>query len=191
MITSKEEYKQYLQADLEAKKIPKYKWKYYFTFPILRFQRLLRKVEYYENCRTDIIGKLYVKYLRFRFYKLSLQLGFSMGTHVFGPGLDIAHYGSVLVSDRSKVGKNFRIHSDVNIGGKDGEVPVIGDNVYIGPGAKLFGPIRVGNGVTIGANSVVNRDVPDNVMVAGIPAKIIKVQGRNEVPIAKLERSAN
>ncbi|GAA3319001.1 hypothetical protein GCM10020331_024100 [Ectobacillus funiculus] len=54
-----------------------------------------------------------------------------------------------------------------------GAVPKIGNNVYIGPGAKIFGGITIGNNVSIGANSVVTKDVPDNVTVVGIPAKII------------------
>ncbi|WP_260267260.1 serine O-acetyltransferase [Pediococcus parvulus] len=55
--------------------------------------------------------------------------------------------------------------------------PIIGDNVYIGPGAKLFGKIHIGNNCAIGANAVVNKNVPDNVTVAGIPAKIINHRG--------------
>jgi len=49
----------------------------------------------------------------------------------------------------------------------------LGNNVYIGPGAKLFGSITVGNNVAVGANAVVNTNIPDNVTVGGIPAKII------------------
>lgn len=61
-------------------------------------------------------------------------------------------------------------------GGKSGwyEVPVIGDNVRISAGARILGPVRIGNNVIIGANAVVVKDVPDNCIVAGIPAKIIK-----------------
>ena len=62
----------------------------------------------------------------------------------------------------------------VNIGAYEGGVPVIGDDVYIGPGAKIFGDIAIGNNVSIGANAVVNKSFPDDVIIAGIPAKIIK-----------------
>lgn len=61
----------------------------------------------------------------------------------------------------------------VNIGLKNGKAPTIGNNVYIGPGAKLFGGIRIGDNVVIGANAVVNCDFPSNVSVAGVPARII------------------
>lgn len=68
------------------------------------------------------------------------------------------------------------IGQGVTIGGKSGwyEVPVIGDNVEINAGARVLGPVRIGNNVIIGANSVVVKDVPDNCVVAGIPARIIR-----------------
>lgn len=99
-----------------------------------------------------------------------------------GGGTKLAYGGlAVIVHARSRIGKNCIIGSCVTIGGKSGwyEVPVIGDNVDIATGAKILGPIRVGNNVIIGANAVVTKDVPDNCIVAGIPAKIIK---RNIAP---------
>ena len=56
-------------------------------------------------------------------------------------------------------------------------MPTIGDNVYLGPGAKIFGKIQVGNNAAIGANCVVTRDVPDNGVAVGIPAKVISYEG--------------
>lgn len=58
-------------------------------------------------------------------------------------------------------------------------MPIIGNNVYIATGAKILGPIKIGNNVTIGANSVVIKDVPDNMVVAGVPAKIININSFN------------
>lgn len=77
---------------------------------------------------------------------------------------------------RTVVGKNCMIGQGVTIGGKSGwyEVPVIGDNVIINAGSKIIGPVRIGNNVEIGANSVVVKDVPSNCVVAGIPARILK-----------------
>ncbi|WP_288083930.1 MULTISPECIES: serine O-acetyltransferase [Bacteroidales] len=60
-------------------------------------------------------------------------------------------------------------------------VPVIGDNVHISHGAIVFGGITIGNNVTIGANSVVNKPVPDNAVVAGIPAKILRIKQAGEL----------
>jgi serine O-acetyltransferase len=63
----------------------------------------------------------------------------------------------------------------VTIGGKSGwyEVPIIGNNVEINAGARILGPVKVGDNVVIGANAVVTKDVPSNCVVAGVPAKII------------------
>ena len=73
--------------------------------------------------------------------------------------------------------KNCNISQGVTIGivnsGEKAGVPSIGDRVYIGPGAKIIGNIKIGNDVAIGANAVVVSDVPDGVTVGGIPAKAI------------------
>lgn len=94
-----------------------------------------------------------------------------------GEGTKFGYGGmAVILHARTKIGKNCIIGSCVTIGGKSGwyEVPVIGDNVEIHSGAKIIGPVRIGNNVIIGANAVVTKDIPDNCVVAGIPAKIIK-----------------
>ena len=94
-----------------------------------------------------------------------------------GKGTKFGYGGiAVVLHARTVIGKNCMIGQGVTIGGKSGwyEVPVIGDNVHISAGARLLGPVRIGNNVIIGANAVVVKDVPDNCIVAGIPAKIIK-----------------
>lgn len=94
-----------------------------------------------------------------------------------GGGTKFGYGGmAVILHARTKIGKNCIIGSCVTIGGKSGwyEVPMIGDNVEIHSGAKIIGPVRIGNNVIIGANAVVTKDIPDNCVVAGIPAKIIK-----------------
>jgi len=96
---------------------------------------------------------------------------------ILGKGTRFAYSGiGVVLHKRTRMGKNCMIGTQVTVGGKSGhfEVPVIGDNVYLATGAKILGPIKIGNNVTVGANAVVIKDVPDNCVVAGIPAKIIK-----------------
>jgi len=82
----------------------------------------------------------------------------------------------VVLHARCKIGDNVEIGTNVTIGGRSGhyDVPVILNNVYIATGAKILGPIKIGNNVIIGANAVLIKDVPNNVIVAGVPAKIIK-----------------
>lgn len=94
-----------------------------------------------------------------------------------GKGTVLAYGGiGIVVHARAVIGRNCVIGQNTTIGGKSGwyEEPVIGDNVHISAGARILGPIRIGNNVIIGANAVVVKDVPDNCIVAGIPAKIIK-----------------
>jgi len=83
----------------------------------------------------------------------SRRLGFTIPPNVFGPGLSIAHYGTIVVNGAARVGANCRLHVGVSIGtaaGASSAAPILADNCYIGPGAKLFGPITIGDGTVIG-----------------------------------------
>ncbi|MBZ6489051.1 serine O-acetyltransferase [Priestia aryabhattai] len=176
MIKNKTDYLYYLQRDMEAHNVSKWGIRMRYQHPTLRFQRLLRKIEYYKNCRKDFIGKFYFIILKFAFHKQSINLGFTIPINVFGPGLSIAHYGSIVINKNSNIGENCRIHSATNIGESKGESPTIGNNVYIGPGVKIFGGITIGDNVSIGANAVVNKSFPDNAIIGGVPAKVLSFQ---------------
>jgi serine O-acetyltransferase len=97
-----------------------------------------------------------------------------------GKGTKFAYGGSgVVIHSDSIVGVNCNIGTGVTIGGrgnhsKGTHTPIIGNNVYIGTGAKILGAVRIGSNVVIGANAVVINNVEDNVVVAGIPAKVIR-----------------
>lgn len=90
-----------------------------------------------------------------------------------GGGLLVQHGFSTIITAQ-KIGRNVKIFQQVTIGFKEDKWPIIGDNVEICCGAKVLGGIHVGNNVVIGANAVVVKDVPDNVVMGGVPAKIIK-----------------
>ena len=81
----------------------------------------------------------------------------------------------------SELGANCNISHQATVGykgrGSRKGFPTLGDNVYVGPGAKVIGSVKVGNNVAIGANAVVTHDVPDNAVVAGVPARIISLEG--------------
>ena len=113
---------------------------------------------------------------KFLFQKLSIKLGFSIPLNVFGPGLSIAHYGTIVVNSAAKVGKNCRIQEGVNIGSTNGSsgAPKIGDNVFIGTGSKIIGDIFIEDDVAIGANAVVVKSIIEKgVTYGGVPAKKI------------------
>lgn len=176
-IRSRRDYKAFLAADLAARHDAVWRPWHRFTRPVIHFQRMMRRIEYLQNCRRDPLSRLLLVLLRLRFHRLSVRLGFSIPPGVFGPGLSIAHHGTIVVNAKTRVGRNCRIHCDVNIGDLRGKTPRIGNNVYIGPGAKIFGDIDIGDDVAIGANAVVNRSVPSNVTVGGVPAKVISQEG--------------
>lgn len=183
MIDSKKKLKEFLEADKKAMRISK-KRPFFLGDEIWKFEIQLRKLEYYTNCKKNIIDKVLLQIYRFKLHKLSTKLNFYIKPNVFKEGLSIAHIGPVIVNDYAKIGKNCRIHVGVNIGAKINEptlAPIIGDNVYIGPGAKIYGNIVIGNNVAIGANAVVNKNVPDNVTVAGVPAKVVSNKGNTRI----------
>lgn len=176
MISSRSELKRYLAADLAQADYSGGLKSYLFN-EIWRYLRLLRTQEYYHNCRTGILSKVIYFYLEYRRKRLGNRLGFTIPINVFGPGLSIAHVGTIVVNPKTRVGKNCCIHICVNIGAaKDlNEAPTIGDNAYIGPGAKLYGPIVLGDNISIGANAVVNKSFAEgNCVIAGVPAKKIR-----------------
>ncbi|AKB49781.1 serine O-acetyltransferase [Methanosarcina barkeri str. Wiesmoor] len=193
MIQSKKDYIFYLKADEIALKKKRGTVQYYRDYlldDIWRFERLLRKREFYINCKKGIIYKLYLPYLYFKFQRLSTKLGFTIPPNVFGPGLSIAHKGTLIVNSNAKVGENCRIHTGVNIGtnaySMEDElrpdfvlpVPKIGNNVYIGPGVKIFGDIEIADNIAIGANSVVNKSFKEEgITIAGVPAKKVSSEG--------------
>lgn len=182
MISSRSDYLSYLEADRIAlqKNLP-------IRFrphkdPIWAFQQALRRFEYALNCNKNRFYRT-TAYIIYRM--LGLLLNFSIPPNAFGPGLSIAHYGTIVVNSNARIGANCRIHVCVNIGAdaRDGtKAPQIGDNCYIAPGAKIFGGITIGNNVAIGANAVVNKSFPEgNVSIGGIPARVISESGSEAI----------
>ena len=179
MIQSKADYREYLELDLKALGINNNLINR-FMHDIWKYQRLLRRYEYHINCSHGMLGKLTKLYFRYRLLKKGRSLGFSIPPNVFGSGLSIAHAGTIVVNKNAKVGKNCRLHVCVNIGAdiSDGtKAPTIGNDCYIGPGAKLYGNIYLGDNVGIGANAVVNKSFGSNLTIAGVPAKEISSKG--------------
>lgn len=143
------------------------------------FLKLLRKYEYIQN-RKELKHLKYFNLfmVKIRFRRISYKLGFSIPINTFGPGLSIPHYGTIVVNGNSRIGMNCRLHVGVNIGASGGsdKAPILGDNIYIGPGAILFGDIKIGDNVSIAANATVNKSFieENNIVLAGTPAKIVK-----------------
>ena len=99
-----------------------------------------------------------------------------------GEGLFIDHGNGVVIGETAEIGENVTLYQDVTLGGTGFATgkrhPTVQDNVTIGSGAKLLGPITIGHGAKIGANSVVIHDVPPNSTVVGNPGHPVRVDGR-------------
>lgn len=97
-----------------------------------------------------------------------------------GRGTTLAYSGlGVVIHARAKIGRRVHISAKATVGGRAGlyEVPVVGDDVLIGSGAQIIGPVRIGDGAKIGANAVVLEDVPAGATVVGIPARVVAPNG--------------
>lgn len=177
MITTKKELKYFLLQDAIALRCNRKRPKL-FGDDVWKFQIILRKTEYYTNLFRGNKKYFLFHYIiyRLKLHNYSIKLGFSIPINVFGPGLSIAHRGTIVVNGAAKVGKNCRIQEGVNIGATNGSksAPQIGDNVFIGTGAKIIGDISIANDVAIGANAVVVKSITESgVTYGGVPAKKI------------------
>lgn len=180
MIKNRQDLKEYLHRDLIRfnNKKPNLKdWILHNeTWYIYKYIRQLRYVEYYKNTKSSRILFLYHWY---KYKRMCYNLKIDIKPNNIGPGFRVMHLGALIrIKKNCRIGSNCTILPGVVIGNKhlenDNSWVYIGDNCYIGLGAKIFGQITIGNNVTIGANAVVTHDIPDNAIVGGVPAKIIR-----------------
>lgn len=141
---------------------------------LYHYVKRLRYVEYYEHNNRLFFLWNYIWYKR-----LSFKLHITIYPNTIGPGLRLYHIGDFIhVGKNVHIGRNCTILPGVVFGNKyekeENNQVIVGDNCYFGLGVKIFGSIKIGNNVTIGANAVVTHDIPDNAIVGGIPAKIIR-----------------
>lgn len=146
---------------------------------IFNLLKQVRKQEYYSS--RGGVYRLAELYHFWRYKRLSFKLKISLFPGTFEGGMRIYHMGGPTIVNRNcQIGKNCTIVCGVIFGNKntseDSQKIVVGDNCYFGAGAKVIGFVRIGNNVTVGANAVVTKDIPDNAVVGGVPARIIKIK---------------
>lgn len=168
MIQNKQDYYAYLAADSAANG-----WNHDWT-RFLKIQywylRRLRKTEYLLNCNK----KLRYMFSRLLLVKTGEKAGWTIPANVFGKGLMVPHYGTIIVNKSARFGENCVVQCGVNVSeGASG-----GNHIYFAAGCKVMKNVHIADDVIIGANAVVTKDVlePD-VVIGGIPAKIISHNG--------------
>lgn len=180
MIASKKELRYIFQEDLKRynNKKPSLKdWLLHNEiWYIFYYIKHLRYIEYYKDKNRILFLWHFIIYKH-----LGFKLHVTIYPHTIGPGFRLYHIGDFThIGPNVRIGKNCTILPGVVFGHKtekgDDKITIVGDNCYFGLGVKILGSVRIGNNVTIGANSVVTKDIPDNVIVAGVPAKIIKTK---------------
>ena len=148
--------------------------------PGLKFLFWMRTCAYLHGVPLFRYTFFLIAWLIHRHYLFKYDISISYYTRI-GSGLQIGHTGGIVVASSAIIGKNCNLSHQVTIGvtrrGDRAGAPTIGDNVYIGPGAKIIGNVKIGNHAAIGANCVVTKDVPDHAVVVGVPGRIVSYRG--------------
>ncbi len=182
MITSKNELKDFIQKDRKALGM-KHPYIASLTYGeharIRNYLTTLRRTEYYSQ-KSSTIGKFLYAINKLNLRRKSLKYGIYIAPNSIGKGLNLPHPGFIRVDSFVKIGNYCTILPMVLFGKAHPENNtkiIVGDNCYFGVGSSVIGNnITIGNNVTVAAGAVVTKDIPDNVVVAGIPAKIIKIK---------------
>lgn len=141
---------------------------------IISYLQALRKCAYYSQYLNKglLMNSLRYYYWFYKYKRLGLTLGFSIGYNSIGYGVCIPHYGTIVIGNSNKIGNYAVLHTCTCISDNGKE---IGDALYLSTGVKITSKVRLGNGISIGANSLVNKSFEgDNLLIAGMPAKVIR-----------------
>lgn len=146
-------------------------FKYTFWMRTCRYTRSNPLLKY----SLHLLARMLLQHYRFKF-----GIDIPYATQI-GSGFYIGHFSGIFVNADCVIGKNCNISQGVTLGnanrGRNKGSPIVGDNVYFGPGAKVVGAVRIGNYAAIGANCVVTHDVPDHGVVIGVPGRVISTAG--------------
>ena len=133
----------------------------------------------YKECRNIFLNRLHRNIVMYVMTKMLFppldSCYINMPPEKIGGGFSLQHGFSTVIAAK-EIGKNCRVFQQVTVGFHGEHAPVIGDDVQITAGAIVIGNVHIGDGATVGAGAVVTHDVPENAVVAGVPAKVIKMK---------------
>lgn len=147
------------------------------VIPGIKFSIIFRLCQHYRY-KNKLLFYFFFLWLR----RIKYRYGFDISYRTkIGKGLYIGHFGGIVIHGDTEIGENCTISQGMTIGilnrGKNAGIPKIGDRVFIGPSAVILGGITIGDDVLVGANAVVNFDVPDKAVVAAPATQIISAKG--------------
>ena len=153
------------------------------TYPGVKAVFFHKLAYFFYVAGFDLIARIISQTIRF-FTGIEIHPGAKIGKNLF-----IDHGMGVVIGETSEIGDNVTIYHAVTLGGSSPSIdserqrhekrhPTIGNDVVIGSGAQIIGPVKVGNGARIAANAVVVKDVPENATMVGIPAKAVKLENK-------------
>lgn len=149
------------------------------SFYVRKYLLVLRKLEYYTNVRTHFGGSYLMRiYYTIKWKRLSNKYGIYIHPNTVGKGLYIPHFNGGIQLNCISMGDFCSVSSGVVVGNKGSQDnrAIIGNNVELTIGCKVIGKVVLGNNVIVAPNSVVIKNIPDNAVVSGVPAKIIKAR---------------
>ena len=153
------------------------------TYPGVKAVFFHKISNFFYKAGFELLARIISQTIRF-FTGIEIHPGAKIGKNLF-----IDHGMGVVIGETSEIGDNVTIYHNVTLGGSSPSIdserqrhekrhPTIGNDVVIGSGAQIIGPIKVGNNARIAANAVVVKDVPENATMVGIPAKAVKLENK-------------
>lgn len=173
--------KYFLKRDREALGI-KHKYPSFFGDEIWKMEIHLRIAEYLENTKgRNLFKKAIARFVKYRLKARCTKRCCEIPINVIGPGLCIWHGFGIIINGHCKIGENFGISANCNVGHAHNQVPVIGNNVTMSFGSNILGGIKICDNVTIGARALVLKDIDvEYSTYGGIPAKLLSKKNPNQ-----------
>ena len=175
----------FLQSIIDRDPAAKSKLSLILTYPGVKAVFFHRLANFFSTAKFDLIARIISQFSRF-LTGIEIHPNAKIGKNLF-----IDHGMGVVIGETSEIGNNVTIYHNVTLGGSSPSIdserqrhekrhPTIGNNVVIGSGAQIIGPVVVGKNARIAANAVVVKDVPESATMVGIPAKAVKLENKGK-----------